>query len=66
MRRPASRVSFLVCPFCVRALMATEATQPSLHLLEAALEDAEPAIENHGLTRIDASHVQPQWVCERG
>jgi hypothetical protein len=26
MRREASRVSFLMCPFCVRALMPTRAT----------------------------------------
>jgi hypothetical protein len=29
MRREASRVSFLMCPFCVRASSSSEATVPA-------------------------------------
>jgi hypothetical protein len=39
MRHETSRVSFLMCPFCVRALMSIEATQPSLHLLLGTLDE---------------------------
>jgi hypothetical protein len=49
MRHETSRVSFLMCPFCVRALMSTEATQPSLHLLGRLDETlSEIAAKNEG------------------
>jgi hypothetical protein len=42
MRRETSRVSFLMCPFCVRALVPSRTTPVPLPAVQFRLSDADP------------------------